>query len=104
LHGDQPSAGEPVSEGCFLFMGHEHPAISLSEGVASIKCPCFLVSENVIVLPAFSSWAAGGDVRSGRFLSPVAQAARFTQAVAIVAGKLLPVPLRPRSTSGSARA
>lgn len=77
-----------------VILGHEHPAISLSDGVAtSARCPSFLVGEDVLVLPAFTSWSSGTDVRGGTFLSPYTHRARLTQAVAIVAGKLLPIPL-----------
>jgi len=70
-----------------VIMGHEHPAISLGDGVAtSVKCPCFLISRNTIVLPAFSLWAAGGVEM------PLRQ--RFDRAVAILGDKLLPIPLK----------
>ena len=70
-----------------IVMGHEHPAISVGDGVAtSVKCPCFLVSRSVIVLPAFSFWAAGGD--------EMALSQRFAQAVAILGDKLLPIRLK----------
>jgi uncharacterized protein len=91
-HGDDGS-GAAESGGGFTIMGHEHPAITIGDGVTSVKCPCFLASERVLVLPAFSAWAAGSNVRSGSFMSPVARAARFSRAFAILAGKLLPVPL-----------
>jgi len=67
-------------------MGHEHPAISVGDGVTtSVKCPCFLISRRVIVLPAFSLWAAGGVEMALR--------ERFDHAVAILGDKLLPIPL-----------
>jgi uncharacterized protein len=100
LHGDQWGREEAARElelarmrGGRIFMGHEHPAIGVGDGVASIKCPCFLVAPEVVILPAFSDWAAGAGVRGGRFLSALAQTAVFQTAYAIVAGKLL--PLRP---------
>jgi putative SbcD/Mre11-related phosphoesterase len=76
-----------------IVMGHEHPAISLGDGIKSARFPCFVEGENVLLLPAFSHWSAGTNVRAGRFLSGTAQAARFTRAIAIVNGKLLPVRL-----------
>ena len=70
-----------------VVMGHEHPAISVGDGVAtSVKCPCFLISRTTIVLPAFSLWAAGGVEM------PLRQ--RFERAVAILGDKLLPIPLK----------
>ncbi len=77
-----------------VIFGHEHPSIVLSDGVASrAKCPCFLAGPGVLVLPAFSAWAAGSPIQDGNFLSPYARASRFDRAVAILAGKLLPVPV-----------
>jgi uncharacterized protein len=72
-----------------VVMGHEHPAISVGDGVAtSVKCPCFLISRRTIVLPAFSLWAAGGV--------EMALKQRFEHAVAILGDKLLPIPLNKR--------
>ena len=75
-----------------IVMGHEHPAISIGDGVTtSEKCPCFLVSDRVIILPAFSCWAAGTNIRAYPFMSTIAQQAKFRSAVAIVGEKLLRV-------------
>jgi putative SbcD/Mre11-related phosphoesterase len=90
MHGDVTVPGHVEGR---VLIGHEHPAIRLGDGVASVKCPCFLVGPQLLVLPAFSKWAAGGDVRKGVYLSPLARETRFHRAVAILAGKLLPVPL-----------
>jgi DNA ligase-associated metallophosphoesterase len=92
LHGNEPS--KKKGHGSLVFMGHEHPAISLGDGVKSGKFPCFLISEEVIVLPAFSHWAAGTNIRCYDFMSPLPQSARFEKAVAILGEKLLPVRLR----------
>jgi uncharacterized protein len=62
VHGDgpipQPSAGEIV------VMGHLHPAIGIDDasGVRQ-RMPVFLAGPQVLVLPAFSPFAAGLDVR-----------------------------------------
>jgi hypothetical protein len=82
------------AQGGRVIFGHEHPAITLSAGVATrARCPCFLVAEDALILPAFSPWSSGADVSAGEFMSPFAQAADFRRAVAILAGKLLPVTL-----------
>jgi uncharacterized protein len=41
--------------------GHDHPFFR----VGGVSAPCFLVSPNAIVLPAFSPNAAGGNVAAG---------------------------------------
>jgi DNA ligase-associated metallophosphoesterase len=102
LHGD--GGDDPAAEarcrlirehGGRVILGHEHPAITISDGVAtSVRCPCFLVGEDVLVLPAFSPWSAGTNVRNGIFISPYLRRAQLTQTIAIVAGKLLPLPMR----------
>ena len=103
VHGDGPDDGARVAAalrrtapGGRVIIGHEHPALTLSDGVSSsVKCPCFLVSRQVLVLPAFSRWAAGSNARDGRFLSPFARRAQFDLGIAILADKLLSVRLSP---------
>jgi metallophosphoesterase superfamily enzyme len=90
VHGNENIA---VADGSTILMGHEHPAISLGDGVRSAKFPCFLASEKLIVLPAFSRWAAGTEIRSQSFMSPLARNAAFEKAIAILNGKLLQIPL-----------
>jgi DNA ligase-associated metallophosphoesterase len=95
-HGDDDSAApfELAAPAGRCVIGHEHPAFALDDGVATrVKCPCFLDSERLIVLPAFSNWAAGCDIRSGRFLGRLARSARFTTALVCVGPRLLRVPL-----------
>jgi hypothetical protein len=55
-------------------------------------CPCFALGCGVLIVPCFSPWSAGGDIRSG-LLSPLGKLAVLDRAVAIVAGRLLPLPL-----------
>ncbi len=99
-HGDDPAIYSKdaleqlrARNGCIL-MGHEHPAISLGDGVAShIKCPCFLVSPEIIILPAFSRWAAGTSINSPHWNSRITERVSFSKAVAICNDKLLPISL-----------
>lgn len=88
LHGNEAAN---TAADTLILMGHEHPAISLGDGVKSAKFPCFLVGERVLVLPAFSTWVAGTTVGSHPFMSAIARNARFKMAVAICGAKLLPV-------------
>lgn len=91
LHGDRPAA----RPGGRYVIGHEHPAISLGDGVAtSRKFPCFLIADDVVTLPSFSSWSAHTPFPSYEFMSPIARAARFQTALAILGDRLLPVPLK----------
>lgn len=90
MHGDAASK----ANGKRIIMGHEHPAISIGDGVTtSQKCPCFLVSDTVVVLPAFSRWAAGTNICVYPLMSETARSAKFAKAIAICGDKLLPVKL-----------
>jgi uncharacterized protein len=81
------------SRGGFVFCGHEHPAITLSDRVASYaKCPCFVEGDGLLMLPAFSEWAGGSNLRNGSFLSRYLEAARVRNITAILADKLLTLP------------
>ena len=101
LHGDSVPSGPTDAEihvhplpGGRMFIGHEHPAISISDGGARCaKCPCFVIGADFVVLPAFSRWAAGTDVRGRELMSPLIRASRPERAIAIVADKLLPLRL-----------
>ncbi len=67
--------GHEDIKGKKLILAHEHPSIHLRDKVgASLHLPCYMVSENVIVMPAFSPLAMGTDVSSAdtdEYLSPI---------------------------------
>jgi metallophosphoesterase superfamily enzyme len=49
-----------------LVLGHLHPALSIHDAAgAGRKVPVFLVGSRCIVLPAFSPFARGYDIRDG---------------------------------------
>ena len=53
-------------------IGHEHPSITLRDEIGSyIKLPCFLYSNELIVLPAVSIYASGTDITKNEFISPI---------------------------------
>ena len=80
------------SSGGRVFIGHEHPAFGVSDRVTTtMKCPCFAMNDHVIALPAFSSWAAGTDIRRRDFLSTYFRTTAPRHAVACIGGKLLPM-------------
>ncbi len=100
VHGDAPAEmaiqhlASTRDKGGRVILGHEHPAFVLTDKVASsVKCPCFAVNEELLVLPAFSEWAAGGDVRRRSYMSRYLQASSPARAVVCVGTRLLPVPL-----------
>lgn len=98
LHGD--AAGEDATlqleaaraRGGRIFIGHEHPAVRVGN-VTTVKCPCFAIAPELVILPAFSRWSAGGVIGAHEWMSPLARAAKCERAVAIVAEKLMPLRL-----------
>lgn len=65
------------SQGRVAVVGHEHPSLVLRDQVGGrVQLPCFLVSEEVLALPAFSPLSSGTDVTSsitgeGEHFTPV---------------------------------
>jgi uncharacterized protein len=57
-----------------VVIGHEHPALTLRDGVRSEKYKCFLkgnyLQKNLIVMPSMSQLFEGTDVTSEKLLSP----------------------------------
>jgi putative SbcD/Mre11-related phosphoesterase len=97
LHGDRDSttiAAEAIRSaeqtGDWIIMGHEHPSITLGDGVATWeKYPCFLICDRVIVLPAFSRWAAGNG--HDEYMSPLLECRTIRSKIAILGDRLVPI-------------
>jgi hypothetical protein len=82
----------PGGDGWFL-LGHEHPMFRVEDGVAThVRCPCFLHGDRALMLPAFSRWAAGVVAGREPFMSPLARAVRWREAVVILGDRLLRLP------------
>lgn len=63
---------EDVSTLAPIVMGHEHPAVKLKDELgATVSVPAFIISDRLVVLPAFSPLALGVDVSSYPYLSPI---------------------------------
>lgn len=98
LHGDESPSGavdawRDASPDGLLLMGHEHPAIRLDNGrTTAARCPCFPTGGRRLVLPAFSAWAAGSDLRVHAPLSPLNRAGGWDAVVAILGPRLLRIP------------
>ncbi len=96
LHGDHPESVSTLrleSTSSMVAMGHEHPCLRLEDGMASsIKVPCFLVSERLVILPAFSHWAAGSVIGQRPFLGSRAREVSFQSVYACMGHRLLEMP------------
>lgn len=105
-HGDdshEPSGKFALAgDAPFTVLGHEHPAMELGDGMLTrVRVPCHLLSNDTLLLPAFSEWASGCLVGRDAFLGSRARGTRFHTAYACMGPRLLPVPLRARSLTPS---
>jgi DNA ligase-associated metallophosphoesterase len=50
----------------FCWCGHIHPAIVLRRAGDSLKLPCFHITPRIGILPAFSTFTAGGPIDRAR--------------------------------------
>ena len=55
---DEPS----VKTDHFVWMGHIHPVVHLQGGGDSLRLPCFLIQQNLGLLPAFSAFTGGVSI------------------------------------------
>jgi len=57
-----------------FIIGHDHPAITISDNIKQEKYKCFLLGKyhdkTVLVMPSFLPLPEGSDVRKEKFLSP----------------------------------
>ncbi|MBL9175663.1 MAG: metallophosphoesterase [Verrucomicrobiales bacterium] len=103
-HGDDPHPEHPAEpftlagDTSFVVQGHEHPALELGDGrLTRVRVPCFLTSDDTLLLPAFSDWASGCRVGRDPFLGSRARGTRFHTAYACMGPRLLPIPLDVRT-------
>lgn len=73
VHGDyEPVLDKKIKT---IFMGHEHPAITLREKTKNERFKCFLKGKykgrTLIVLPSLNLLVEGTDVSQGHFFSPI---------------------------------
>ena len=90
LHGNKIPESKKFKKSKIILIGHEHPAIELSDGVKKEKYKCFLLgkyrAKKLIVLPSFFS-ILGADILREKFLSPFLQQSVDNFAVFVVQDK-----------------
>jgi len=76
-----------------LVMGHEHPAVQISDGLRTEMAKCFLVGrreeQEVIVLPAWNPLVTGVNVLEERPLGPLLTSFNDFSAFAVVGDQVL---------------
>ncbi len=74
IHGHKAVGNEKLKDVKTIVIGHEHPAISIQEGLRSERFKCFLFGKykrkNLIVMPSFNPLLEGPDVAKEKLLSP----------------------------------
>ena len=63
----EPPAGLNAGEAgpALTFCGHLHPAVRLREGGHTLRPPCFWLSRQLLVLPAFGSFTGSANIQPG---------------------------------------
>lgn len=73
-HGDKIIENEDYEQSKTIIIGHEHPAITLKDGVRVEKYKCYLKgkykNKKLIVMPAMNPSSEGSDVLTQKLLSP----------------------------------
>jgi len=74
VHGDSIAFKEQLKKAENIVIGHEHPAVTIREGVKAETFKCFLKGrwkgKTLIVLPSMNSMSIGNDVTKNELLSP----------------------------------
>lgn len=93
LHGDRLDVELP--EAGHYLLGHLHPAVKLEDDAgAKRRVPAFLVSERATVMPAFSPFAAGFDVKEGVLPRAVRELLGRHEVVVATGRRVLRLPAR----------
>lgn len=76
-----------------FLIGHEHPAFVLSDSVQTqVRVPCFLAGPELVIIPAFSPWAAGVPYGTNRMLGAIANVHTVNEIIACLGPRLLKIP------------
>jgi len=74
LHGNKVNLNKEFSSARTIVLGHEHPAVTLRDGIKHEKFKCFLKGtygkKTIVVLPSFNSTLEGQDLFKEKLLSP----------------------------------
>ena len=74
FHGDKLRKEKEVVSSDLLIIGHEHPAVVLSDGAKKEKFKCFLLGkwkkQRIITMPSFLPTIEGTDIKREGLLSP----------------------------------
>lgn len=74
LHGHKIFLNDAIHKAKIVIIGHEHPAISIHEGIKQEKYKCFILgswkNKKIVVMPSFFTVFEGSDLKKEKLLSP----------------------------------
>ena len=74
LHGHKILINKKIYDSKILIIAHEHPAVSIKEGIKSEIYKCFLLgkwkNKKIVIMPSFFSVFEGRDIKKEKLLSP----------------------------------
>ena len=83
IHGDKLPSKENLKKSDLIAMGHEHPAVSVKDGLKAETYKCFLKGKfegkELIVLPSMNSAALGTDLTKEEILSPLLKKSNLSE-------------------------
>lgn len=75
VHGDKIPSAEKLEKAKTIVIGHEHPCVTISDGVKRETYKCFLAgkykTKNLVILPSMCQVQLGHDVTREEALSPL---------------------------------
>ncbi|PIN84833.1 MAG: phosphoesterase [Candidatus Diapherotrites archaeon CG11_big_fil_rev_8_21_14_0_20_37_9] len=75
VHGHKEPEKESVKNAKTIIIGHEHPCVSIRDGIKSEKYKCFLKGKyqkkTLIVMPSMNQLSLGSDVTKEQTMSPL---------------------------------
>lgn len=90
LHGDEVVLDVLDKKIKILIIGHDHPAVSLSDSVKVEKYKCFLLGKykdkKLIVMPSFFNLVEGSDIKKEKMLSPFLKSSKINDFEVFVLG------------------
>ena len=83
IHGDKLPSKANLKKSDLIAMGHEHPAVSVKDGLKAETYKCFLKGKfegkELIVLPSMNSAALGTDLTKEEILSPLLKKSNLSE-------------------------
>ncbi len=75
VHGDKEPAAQQLKKANIIVIGHQHPSVTISDGVKRERYKCFLLGKYkgkpLIVMPSMNAVTTGSDILASDVMSPL---------------------------------